>query len=153
MYNIIQYNDKYKKETNDFIISIYVNEFGYKEARNELETSDYIEYINCNGNFWIALDNDNKIIGTIGIEYVNNDETYLKKLYVLKEYRGTGLAKELLNEVIQFSRKKGFKRIYLSTYGKLERANSFYLKNGFIEYKNRNANELNGDERFYYIDI
>lgn len=50
------------------------------------------------------------------------------------EHRGKGLAKQLLNELFEFSIKTlNLKKLQLGTYESLERAIGFYLKNGFVE--------------------
>ena len=50
------------------------------------------------------------------------------------EYRGKGLAKQLLDEVFSFAvQTLNLEKLQLGTYESLGRAINFYLKNGFVE--------------------
>lgn len=86
------------------------------------------------------------IIGTINCIKLNETECMLKKFYVKKEYRGTGVSKALYEVFYKFVQQNGYKKIYLGTYSKLERALNFYKKYGFIEYK---SDEEHGEKYFF----
>lgn len=150
MYKIIEYNNKYNKKINDFVISIYVEEYGFEEHRQIIEKADNRIYINSGGNFWIALNNKDEIIGTIAIHKHDEENIELKRLYVRKDYRGKGISKELYNIAVQHCKEHAFKRIFLGTYDKLEAAICFYLKRGFKEIEKKR--EVNG-ARFYELYI
>lgn len=131
MYVIKEFEDGYNEKVNNFIISIFVEEYGFEECRKELEEQDNFEYIKNGGKLWVALDEQDNIIGTIALVRHSNEDVELKKLYVKKDYRGKGLSKELYSKVIETTEQQGFKRIFLGTYQKLETAINFYLKRGF----------------------
>ena len=59
----------------------------------------------------------------------------LKRLYVRKDYRGTGLSKVLYEQAINLCKERSFQKIFLGTYDKLEQAIRFYLKRRI--YRNR----------------
>lgn len=150
MYRIEEYMDKYNTKINDFVISIYVEEYGFEEHRSIIENDDNSVYSKQGGNFWIALDNNNDIIGTIAVYKLDEKSVELKRLYVRKDYRGKGLSKALYEKVIQYCKKNSFNRIFLGTYDKLETAINFYIKRGFKEIENRR--ETNG-ARFFELYI
>lgn len=133
MYLIKEFENRYNEKVNDFIISVFVEEFGFEECRKELEEQNNIEYIENGGNLWIALDEDENIIGTIALVKHNDKEAELKKLYVRKDYRGKGLSKELYSKVMETTKEKEYNRIFLGTYDKLETAINFYIKRGFTK--------------------
>jgi GNAT superfamily N-acetyltransferase len=56
----------------------------------------------------------------------------LVRLYVLKEYHGAGVAKELMNFAIAFAEENGYERMYLSVWEYNFRARGFYEKHGFV---------------------
>jgi len=56
----------------------------------------------------------------------------LVRLYVLKEYHGAGVAKELMNFAIAFAKENGYERMYLSVWEYNFRARGFYEKHGFV---------------------
>lgn len=148
MYKIKKFENRYNEEVNNFIISVFVDEFGFEERRKELEEQDNYEYIQNGGGLWIALDDEDNIIGTIGLKKHNDNDVELKKLYVRKDYRGKGVSKELYNIMLEESKKDNFNRIFLGTYDKLETAINFYLKRGFTQME-----ELDEDNGARYFEL
>jgi len=55
----------------------------------------------------------------------------LVRLYVVKEFHGTGVASDLMNFAIDFAKIKGYQRMYLSVWEYNFRARGFYHKYGF----------------------
>lgn len=99
MVNIRSYEESYNKAINDFIISIYVEEFGFEEHREEIEKHNNEIYKKSDGKLWIALNEKNEIVGTIALLKHSDDNVELKKFYVRKDYRGQGVSKALYEEV------------------------------------------------------
>lgn len=131
MYIIKEFDDRYNERVNNFIISVFVVEYGFEKFRKGLEEENNQEYIENGGNLWIAIDDKDDIVGTIALKKHNNSEAEIKKLYVRNDYRGTGLSKELYSKVMETTKKCHFKRIFLGTYDKLDRAINFYQRRGF----------------------
>lgn len=128
MVNIRSYEESYNKAINDFIISIYVEEFGFEEHREEIEKYNNEIYKKSNGELWIALNEKNEIVGTIALLKHSDDNVELKKFYVRKDYRGQGVSKALYEKAMDMCKESGFKRIFLGTYERLETAIQFYIK-------------------------
>ena len=147
MYKIKKFEDRYNEEVNKFIISVFVDEYGFEEYRNELNKQNNEEYIENGGNFWVAFDDDDNIIGTVALVKHSKSEAELKKLYVRSDYRGRGLSKELYSKVLEKKKKEEYRRIFLGTYDKLDTAITFYLKRGFTKIDNLDNNE-NGARYF-----
>ncbi len=86
------------------------------------------------GNFWVATESD-KVVGTISLLDIGNDQAALRKMFVHRNFRGSlyGTAKHLLSELIDWSVTKSIKEIYLGTTSKFLAAHRFYEKNKFIE--------------------
>jgi GNAT superfamily N-acetyltransferase len=61
------------------------------------------------GNFWLALDENQMLIGTIGIQAFNNNIAILKKFFVNSEYRGHKIGKALYEELLRFAIKMDFR--------------------------------------------
>ena len=133
MYIIKEFDDRYNERVNNFIISVFVVEYGFEKFRKGLEEENNQEYIENGGNLWIAIDEKDDVIGTIALKKHNNNEAEIKKLYVRNDYRGTGLSKELYSKVMETTKNRRFKRIFLGTYDKLERAINFYQRRGFTQ--------------------
>lgn len=129
MFLVKEYEEKYNKIINDFIISVYVNEFKHEEHREEIENQDNSIYTKCGGNFWIVTNEEDEVVGTIAIAKHDEKNAELKKLYVRKDYRKNGIAKQLYEVAIDFCKENSFQRIFLGTYNHLDAAIRFYLKN------------------------
>jgi ribosomal protein S18 acetylase RimI-like enzyme len=56
----------------------------------------------------------------------------LVRLYVLKEFHGTGVANELMQFALDFARQQGAQVMYLSVWEYNFRARGFYEKHGFV---------------------
>ena len=134
--NIEVYTDIYKNVVADLILVIQNSEFGIPiSLENQPDLNAIPEYYQTNnGNFWIAKIDD-EIIGTIALLDIGNYKGALRKMFVDKNYRGkeTGVGQKLLNTLINWTRYKGFKEIYLGTTENFLAAQRFYEKNGFKE--------------------
>jgi len=127
---IIPYSEKYKKPTVKLILGILENEFhAFGKDRPDLLKISEIYQVN-KGNFWIAVEKE-KVVGTIGLRAYGNNRGYLKRMYVDKSFRGTGLASELLYTLVKFAKKNNYKEIFLTTFETMIAANKFYSKMGF----------------------
>ncbi|HMS39931.1 MAG TPA: GNAT family N-acetyltransferase [Pyrinomonadaceae bacterium] len=91
---------------------------------------DYI--INCGGQIFFASLND-KIVGTAALIAVGNDSFELAKMAVASGFRGLKIGDALMSACIQYSEKKGIKRIFLLSHTKLVPAINLYRKFGFEE--------------------
>lgn len=149
MYQVIEYQEKYRKNVTELVISIFVEEFGFEHYRKNYETIDILSYIENGGKCWIALEND-KVIGTILLVNNGDNTVELKMMYVNKEYRGKGISQNLFNIFLQYAIEQSYEKIFLGTYGRLERAIQFYKKNGFIEYEKE---QYTYDDRYFYLDL
>ncbi|WP_297639826.1 GNAT family N-acetyltransferase [uncultured Clostridium sp.] len=81
--------------------------------------------------YWV-VEEDGQIVAGCGIGPVEGvkDTCELQKMYSLKEYRGCGIAKKLLELSIEYA-KENYKACYLETLSSMVAANKFYVKNGF----------------------
>lgn len=129
MIRIVEYNNEYRQAVSDLIVSIFVDEYGFEHYREDCQNADYNKYKENNGNCWVALTPEGKVVGSIALEKSTDEEAYLKILYVNNDYRGEGIAQMLYDTLYQFAIEKGFKKIILGTYKRLDRAIKFYLKN------------------------
>ena len=82
--------------------------------------------------YWVAVDEENKVIGGVGIGPIDDKICELQKLYTDIRYRGSGLGKDLLDMALNFA-KKHYEACYLETLESMTRAISFYKKNGFVK--------------------
>lgn len=135
---IIEFDPIYSEKIYSFVQDIKINEMGWNNDSPDLLDIEKI-YLFGKGNFWIALD-DNKLVGTIALKDMKNGQGFLKRMYITKKYRGTGLSTKLLSTLLDFAKSKNFKEIYLSTTNNAHRAIGFYKKSGFVRIKSLPGN-------------
>lgn len=92
--------------------------------------------------FMIACDEENNIIGYIGI-WTLLDECQINKIAVMPEKRKIGIGKTILNHVIEFTRDMGVKSWYLEVRESNTAAQALYRSAGFSSV---------GTRKNYYIN-
>ncbi len=129
-----EYCNEYQSQVVDLILSIQQQEYNISitvERQPDLFAIEYF-YQTGIGNFWVAL-YDNKVIGTISLFDIGNNQAALRRMFVQKEYRGSEYetAKLLLNNAIKWAKDKSIETIHLGTTINFKAAQRFYDKNGF----------------------
>ena len=107
----------------------------FYESKSLLQDIDDLEgcYFNNNGIF-LAMTNDDRIIGTGAVLKLNDEICELKRLWLLHEYHGQGLGYRIMQELLAFAREKGYARMRLETDRDAQsRAYEFYKRLGFYE--------------------
>lgn len=129
------YHPKYQAQVIELILQIQQDEFGLPITLDDQPDLLIIpaKYQQGNGNFWLALDGD-KVIGTIAAIDIGNSQLALRKMFVDVNYRGDslGVAKNLMFNLINWSKLKNVQAVYLGTVDRFKAAHRFYQKNGFI---------------------
>ncbi|AJS58620.1 GNAT family N-acetyltransferase [Paenibacillus sp. IHBB 10380] len=134
---ITVYDDRYKEEVIKLIL--YVQNVEYDVSIGVEEQPDILDiqsnYINDGGNFWVALNDNGEVVGSIGLQKKTNEVAVLKKFFIYKEYRGKefGIGVDLYNALLDFTRKQRFTKVILDTPSQATRSHSFYKKVGFKE--------------------
>lgn len=80
--------------------------------------------------YLLGILNDH-VAGTISLTKLNGGNSVLKKMFLHKDFRGKGIAKKLLLEVIDWAFENKIKAIYLGTMSQFKEAQKFYERNGF----------------------
>ncbi len=94
-----------------------------------------------NGVVFIA-EKDGKVAGSLLAFVMKNIRIfkiaklgYVSDLFVKREFRGGGIGKALLEKTLEWFRKKGLKFASLKVNSVNSKAHSFYLKEGFSDFK------------------
>jgi len=84
------------------------------------------------GNFWVAL-SEGEVVGTVALVDLGNHQGALRKMFVHASYRGPkhGVSARLLDTLLEWSRARDVKEVYLGTTEKFLAAHRFYERNGF----------------------
>ena len=132
---VISYDDKYKNQIVALIL--YLQNFENRVDLSLEEQPDMNDinsyYLKDGGGFWLALDDENNLIGTIGLMKKDNNCGILKKFFVLPKYRGKelGISNELFKNLIGYAKQCRIKKIVLDSPFACQRAHVFYKKAGF----------------------
>jgi putative acetyltransferase len=86
-----------------------------------------------NGGTFLVLMDEGRVVGSGAIRRLDNDICELKRMWFLKEYRGRGLAKKMVQLLLDFARKTGYKKVRLDLLDeqKQTQALEFYKRMGF----------------------
>lgn len=152
MIEILEYSDKYKNDIFEMILEIQQQEYSLPITEDDQPDLKSIGtfYQQNNGNFWVALF-DNTVVGTIAVKNIGNGNAVIRKMFVKRAFRGKdiGVSHSLFMKLIEWSKEKNFKKLYLGTTPQFLAAHRFYEKNGFIEIK---AEELPSDFPIMAVD-
>ncbi|MBD0262026.1 MAG: GNAT family N-acetyltransferase [Tolypothrix sp. Co-bin9] len=69
-------------------------------------------YLDNKGTFLVLVDDD-KVVGCGGIRRLNDDICELKRMWLLKDYRGQGFGKKMAQMLLDFAKKAGYKKVRL----------------------------------------
>jgi N-acetylglutamate synthase-like GNAT family acetyltransferase len=82
--------------------------------------------------YWVALHGD-QVIGTAGLSTLADNNVELKRMFLGKIFRGQGIAKALLDTVVNSAIDSKASRIFLGTMTQFKAAQTFYEKSGFTK--------------------
>lgn len=144
----------------ELIVSIQREEFGFDidlERQPDLSAIPAY-YQQGNGNFWVALNQD-QVVGTVALKDIGHHDVALRKMFVAADYRGVarGVALALLHGALDWARKHAVRNVFLGTTEKFHAAHRFYEKHNFslIDKTMLPASFpfMPVDSRFYRLDL
>jgi putative acetyltransferase len=100
--------------------------------------------------FWVAEDENGRIVGCGGLKQHTSQEAEICKLYLHPAARGKGLGKRILHCLVDFARASGYRQITLETNSKLSEALALYERFGFQRFPHNNE-RINCDLRYELI--
>ena len=95
------------------------------------------------GDLLIGLDGE-KIVGCVAVRKLDDDICEMKRLFVRQESRGTGLGRQLAQEIIVISQKLGYSLMRLDTLDRLTKVMHLYKTLGFKKIESYYENPLPG---------
>jgi N-acetylglutamate synthase-like GNAT family acetyltransferase len=134
---IITYDDKYKNQVIALVLYIQNIDSGVDLSLEEQpDLSNILSYyMHDGGGFWIALDENKRVIGTLGLMKKENNCGVLKKFFVSAKCRGRefGVSEKLFEHLLEHAKKCGMDTILLDTPSVAMRSHEFYKKKGFVQ--------------------
>ena len=83
-------------------------------------------------------------VGCIALKALDDTRCEMKRLYVRPEYRGQGIARALVHQLMQEARVAGYRQMVLDTFPFLPEAITLYKREGFYEIERYNDNPMPG---------
>ena len=137
MVSIKKYEHQYRDQIATLITTIQQIEFQVPVTLQDQPDLMQIDtfYQQRNGDFWVAINDRNEVVGTIAL--IDNGETFgtIRKMFVHADYRGKerGIAAKLFSILEEKARENKMTALYLGTVEKLKASHRFYEKNGFLQ--------------------
>lgn len=122
------------KEQLQKVIFGVLSEYGLKNDPDgtDADLNDIEANYIAKGGTFVVIENElNNIVGTGGLYYLRPGVCELRKMYLLKETRGKGLGKKMMEYLLAKAKELGFQRIELETASVLKEAISMYTRYGF----------------------
>lgn len=137
MLEVVEISSRLDSKTRDFLKNIIENELCLlPKTRIDIE-EPFDHYQKLKSSMKVAL-SKGEVVGTCGLVGKENNNGYLKRMYIKYELRGQGIGTELFIETIKQAKIFALETLYLTLDAKTMRAAEFYFKHGFdfIEKKN-----------------
>ena len=132
------------REVNDFdnaklhnVLSDVMIEFGVPKKGTALGDPELKKMSNAYKNkrsVYYIIENDNKIFGGAGISKLKNSNKNiceLQKMYFLKEARGIGMGRIMIEKCLSDAKNFGYTNCYIETMINMKSAQKLYLSKGF----------------------
>ena len=133
---IKSYEGKYKNQVIALILYIQNFDTNVDLSLEDQPDLNHIEtvYLESGGGFWVAVDDTDNVVGTLGLIRKQNGCGVLKKFFVASACRGSGgVSAQLFGTLMEHAVKCGMRKIVLDSPAVCRRAHGFYLKMGFRE--------------------
>jgi putative acetyltransferase len=113
------------------ILSEYELQFDIETSESDLRNIE-ATYTNSGGWFAVIDDKAGDLLGTIALLCLDNKTCKLRKLYLVRQARGFGTGRLMIEHAIEAARRLGFKTIMLETVSVLTDAIRLYTRSGFV---------------------
>lgn len=117
-----------------FLVKKVLPEFGllYSPETSERDLQDIeATYMKNGGTFEVIENEKREIIGTVALLKLDNKQCKMRKMYVDKRYRKSGLGRKLMERMLAKATELGFSEIILETVHSMTAAIALYEKYGF----------------------
>ena len=133
---IIVFENKYRDDLIYMILDAK-NALGRVPGLNEDLLDVEKNYFENGGMFWLAIDENDRVIGSCGYLPDNGEKTAgLHRLFVKAELKRRGIGTALLKTAERYAKENGIDEIHVHLGGEgFFESRNFYPKHGFVQYK------------------
>jgi putative acetyltransferase len=120
------------KKVRELILDILTKEYPFdKSAYSDSDLYNLAETYKGPRESFFVIEEDGKIIGTVGVKEDSEDVALLRRLFVETGERGKGYGKVLMAEALKFCKKKGYSTLVCRTTNRMTQAIELCKKKGF----------------------
>ena len=152
---IIPFDEKYIGQPGKLINDINELEIGTPSKLREDVEDIFNFYDKKGGKFLIAINEIEELVGMIAFKPLSEDKVLLKRFYIKKEYRGSGLSYKLFDEIVTSVYNNNYIKAYFGCKDDRGAAINFYEnKLGLTKItKEYFPDDPGDDSEFYEVDI
>ena len=131
---IIKYDDRYRDDLFYMYLSAKDALGGLPKLRDDLFDIN-VNYISVGDMFWLAIDDNDRVIGCVGVRSEDNF-MWLRRLFIKPTLKRQGIGSALLAVAEDFARAKGVQeiRVHLGDKERYYESWNFYPKHGYEMY-------------------
>ncbi len=154
MVEIKVYNIGMQQDIEDFFTKNFLDlGWDYEPYGEHSDILNINDFYMKNGCMWCMYDN-NRLIGTVAVRVLDTESKIveMKRLFVLKEFRGKGYGDRLFKTALNYVKEAKFKKIYADTAKDREAAHHILNEYGFIK-TSRYADCSKYTELFFELEV
>ncbi len=133
----------------EFVVLSVLQEWGFLPSAKDQQELEAMQSHNPFDAFFVAEDPDLGVVGCAGIVRVDDQTCELRKIYLLKRFRGKAIGKLLLDTCVAEAIQRGYRRMKLQVNSRITYTAPFYLRNGFVHAADEMPNNNSADQVYY----
>ncbi|MBP7055972.1 MAG: GNAT family N-acetyltransferase [Candidatus Omnitrophica bacterium] len=136
-HNLRPFENKDASGVKKLILEILEREYPFDRAAYSDSDLEKIPEVYCGRkNAFFVIEDNGKIVGTVGVKEDSKDDALLRRLFVDQNYRRRGYGSELVKRAIDFCKSQKYRRISFRCTDRMSDAMKLCVKNGFKESEN-----------------
>lgn len=144
---IRDYKDKDKDKVLRMVKRILLDVFDGDPAEfavlKEFDVKEnYIKYLVIENEEQPLGERRSSVIATMALKRVDKDTVRLKRMYVNPVYQNTGLSQKLFDLLVDYAKKRNYKRMLLHIYPIMDKAYKFFERNNFKETTGKDPDQI-----------
>jgi putative acetyltransferase len=133
----------------EFVVLSVLQEWGFLPTVRDREELEALRTSNPFDVFFVAEDPDVGVVGCAGIVRMDDERCELRKIYLLKRFRGQSIGLQLLNACVEEAQRRNFKAMRLEVNSVMAQAVPFYTRNGFVLADDEKGQSPSADQVYY----